>query len=182
MVKNEPFYRLSAKAHEIRCLLPVREVLLRAWAPSDSILAWFHRLVALSLAAQMDNLVFENKTSCSAPERGFPWDKMSSFSTQCWLDWLGTFTKEVSLIVIFPSRTSPQSQVSHPDLGFVIRAKTICPWSRLCAFQAVGVLMVQDSLINLMRSTWGGSISFWGLLRKKVLPTHVGTLMLSEWR
>ena len=65
MVKNDPFFRLSAKAHEIRCLLPVMEVLLRGWAPSDPILAWFHRLVALS--AQMDNLVFGNKGFLLSP-------------------------------------------------------------------------------------------------------------------
>ena len=65
MVQNEPFPRLSAKAHEIRCLLPVMETLLRAWAPADAFVAWFHRLVALS--AQMDNLVFGNKTFLLSP-------------------------------------------------------------------------------------------------------------------
>ena len=65
MVTNAPFPRLSAKAHEIRCLLPVMEILLRGWAPANPIVAWFHRLVALS--AQMDNLVFDNKTFVLSP-------------------------------------------------------------------------------------------------------------------
>ena len=73
MVKNPPFPRLSAKANEIMCLLPVMETLLQGWAPSDPILVWFHRLVALS--AQIDNLVFQNKTFVlsqgkKGPERG----------------------------------------------------------------------------------------------------------------
>ena len=60
MVKHDPFPRLSAKAIEIRCLLPVLEPVLRGWSGGSPQVAWFHRLVVLSM--QMDNIVFGTKS------------------------------------------------------------------------------------------------------------------------
>ena len=68
MVKNDPFPRLSVKAMEIRWLLPALEPLLRAWAPGDARVAWFHRLVVMSMEA--DKLVFGCKSFRLGLEEG----------------------------------------------------------------------------------------------------------------
>ena len=57
MVDNVPFPKLSAKAIEIRDLLPALEHFLRAWLAHPQV-AWFHRLVAIS--CRLDTLVFSN--------------------------------------------------------------------------------------------------------------------------
>ena len=67
MVKHTPFPRLSAKAMEIRHLLPALEVLVRAWV-GNPFVAYFHRLVTVS--CRLDKLVFDNKSFwLTAPER-----------------------------------------------------------------------------------------------------------------
>ena len=59
MIKSDPFPRLSAKAMEIRHLLPAVEHFLKAWVGLP-LIAWFHSLVAMS--CKLDELVFSNKT------------------------------------------------------------------------------------------------------------------------
>ena len=56
MVKNDPFNRLSAKAMEIRWLLPAMAAILRPWTNNHVEVAWLHRLVLLS--STMDDIVF----------------------------------------------------------------------------------------------------------------------------
>ena len=60
MFKHQPFYKLSAKAIETRDLLPPLAAILEPWVASNPIVAWFQRLVLLSI--RLDELVFGNPT------------------------------------------------------------------------------------------------------------------------
>ena len=57
MVKNKPFYRLSAKAVETRDLLPALLAILDPWK-GNALVQWWQRLLLLS--TKLDELVFEN--------------------------------------------------------------------------------------------------------------------------
>ena len=67
MIKNDPFPRLSAKAMETKCLVPVVRDLLQRWI-QDPIVAWMHRLLLLS--SEMDTIVFGNKAFLLGPNEG----------------------------------------------------------------------------------------------------------------
>ena len=60
MVDHQPFPKLAAKAMETRHLLPAVESFLSGHLQGNAAVAWFHRLVQLSMG--LDELVFSNKT------------------------------------------------------------------------------------------------------------------------